>query len=115
MRVLVCGGRDYYRRDVIFATLTNIHAETPITALIEGGAAGVDQLAYAWAKERGLQNCTYRADWNTHGRAAGPIRNASMLADGNPDLVVAFQGGRGTADMVRRAKAAGVPVREVTP
>jgi hypothetical protein len=31
-----------------------------------------------------------------------------------PDLVVAFPGGRGTADMVRRAKAAGCEVLEVT-
>lgn len=31
-----------------------------------------------------------------------------MLTDGQPDLVVAFPGGRGTADMVRRARAAGV-------
>lgn len=29
------------------------------------------------------------------------------------DLVVAFPGGRGTADMVRQARARGVPVREV--
>lgn len=47
----------------------------------------------------------------TNGKAAGPIRNQRMLDEGKPDLVVAFPGGRGTADMVRRAKAAGVPVR----
>lgn len=114
MIVLVCGGRDYYRRDVIFSTLDALHADTPITKLIEGGAAGVDNLAYSWAKERGLHGQTYRADWNGHGRAAGPIRNAHMLADGNPDLVVAFAGGRGTANMVRLARAANVRVMEVT-
>lgn len=32
---------------------------------------------------------------------------------GKPDLVVAFPGGRGTADMVQRARAAGVEVLEV--
>jgi hypothetical protein len=36
-----------------------------------------------------------------------------MLGQGHPDLVVAFPGGRGTADMVRRANAAGVRVMEV--
>ena len=46
-------------------------------------------------------------------RGAGPERNARMLAEGRPDLVVAFPGGTGTADMVRRAKAAGVRVVEV--
>jgi hypothetical protein len=37
------------------------------------------------------------------GPAAGPIRNQRML-DWGPDLVVAFAGGKGTADMVRRAR-----------
>lgn len=44
-------------------------------------------------------------------RAAGPIRDQEMLDKGKPDLVVAFLGNRGTADMVRRAREAGVPVR----
>ena len=59
----------------------------------------------------------FPADWIRHGRAAGPIRNEQMLREGCPDLVVAFHDdpglGRGTADMVRRALAAGVPVRFV--
>jgi len=54
-----------------------------------------------------------RAKWSKHGRAAGPIRNQEMIDECKPDLVVAFPGGRGTADMVRRAKAAGIRVIEV--
>ena len=57
----------------------------------------------------------YPADWKANAKAAGPIRNAEMLADFKPDTVIAFPGGRGTADMVRKAKAAGVRVIEVTP
>ena len=38
------------------------------------------------------------------------MRNARMLAEGKPDLVVAFPGGRGTADMVAQARKAGVRV-----
>ena len=47
----------------------------------------------------------FKADWDKFGRAAGPIRNAQMLREGKPDLVVAFPGGRGTANMVAQAKA----------
>ena len=50
------------------------------------------------------------ADLLTFGRSAGAIRNRDMLDTGKPDLVVAFSGGRGTADMVRRAGKAGVAV-----
>lgn len=113
MKILVCGGRDCYRRDLVFDTLNSLHAERGITGVIEGGAPGIDNLAYSWAIENGLHLKTYRADWNTHGKAAGPIRNRTMLADGNPDLVVAINGGRGTAHMVGIAKAAGVEVIEV--
>ena len=36
-----------------------------------------------------------------------------MLDHGKPDIVVAFPGGRGTADMVKRAEDAGVRVIRV--
>lgn len=86
-----------------------------ITTLIHGGAPGADALAATWAIEHDITCSTYVADWFKHGRAAGPIRNEAMLIEGRPDCVVAFPGGRGTADMVRRAKAAGVRVIEVQP
>ena len=48
----------------------------------------------------------------THGKGAGPIRNQRMLDAGQPDLVVAFEGGRGTADMITRTKRAGIEILE---
>lgn len=38
-----------------------------------------------------------------------------MIDEGRSNLVLAIPGGRGTADMVRRARAAGIEVREITP
>ena len=116
MRVLVCGGRHYAERKAdeaaeIYFALRDIHEKTPITALIQGGAAGADRCAADSAKELGIKVVTVRADWRTHGKAAGPIRNQRMLDDFKPDLVLAFPGGRGTADMVARAQSAGVEVR----
>lgn len=57
----------------------------------------------------------FKADWDKHGKAAGPIRNQQMLDEGKPDLVLAFAGGKGTDDMCRRARAAGVEVRRFWP
>jgi hypothetical protein len=37
-----------------------------------------------------------------------------MLVEGKPDFVVAFPGGRGTANMIMQARQAGVPVVELT-
>ena len=50
-----------------------------------------------------------------NGYRAGPIRNQEMLDKGKPDLVIAFPGGKGTADMVGRALRTGVFVYRVPP
>lgn len=115
MRVLVCGGRDFSDRRALYARMEELYAAhgKRFSTLIDGGADGADTLAWEWAGSRGLSTERYRADWEKHGRAAGPIRNKRMLDEGKPDLVVAFPGGRGTANMVKQAKAAGVKVIEV--
>lgn len=106
MRLLVCGGRNFSNEEEVFKALDQINAKTPVSLLIQGGAKGADMLARAWALSSDIACDTYPAEWAKHGPAAGPIRNQAMIDDGKPDLVVAFSGGRGTADMVRRAKLA---------
>jgi hypothetical protein len=113
MRVLVCGGRDFRNPTLVYATLDAIHAETPITCIIQGGSRGADSSAWAWADSNLVPDEVFPADWEQHGRAAGPKRNSLMLRDSQPDLVLAFPGGRGTADMVAKAERASVPVRKV--
>ena len=108
--VLVCGGRDYDDEARLCSILDVAHAANPIKLLINGGAEGADSLAYRWAQRTGVPANIYAADWKAHGRAAGPMRNQRMLDEGKPDLVIAFPGGKGTADMTRRATAANVPV-----
>ena len=41
------------------------------------------------------------------------IHNKQMIDEGTPDIVVAFAGGRRTANMVKQAKSVGVEVVEV--
>lgn len=62
----------------------------------------------AWAASRGVPTSVWFAKWNELGAWAGPARNARMLHEGKPDLVLCFPGGPGTADMKRRALEAGV-------
>lgn len=114
MRVLVCGGRDYCDKDRLHAVLDRLHELRDIGIVIEGNARGADRMAGYWAKKKRLTNLKFTAEWSKYGKAAGSIRNQKMLTEGLPDLVVAFPGGRGTADMVRRAKSAGVEVLEIS-
>lgn len=115
MRVLVCGGRLYGIGDVRkrlhqFHVLSALHEKHWFTAIIEGGAPGADAGAAAFGKQRDIPVLTFKADWDRRGAAAGPLRNQRMIDEGKPNLVVAFPGGRGTADMIRRAEEAGVRV-----
>lgn len=118
-RILVCGGRYYDNRERLFAVLDKALEATTMAGrsftLVHGGARGADALSHAWATMR-KDNVTvrvYEADWKTHGRAAGPIRNKLMLTSEQPHVIIAFKGGNGTADMIRQAKKAGVDVYEV--
>ena len=108
-RVLVCGGRDFTEWVKVWFQLKDLPRDTVI---VHGGARGADSLAEKEASGLGLTTEVYEADWENDGRAAGPIRNQRML-DTGIDLVIAFAGGNGTADMVRRARKAGVEVIEV--
>lgn len=111
--ILVCGGRDYGNQAMLFGVLDMIAEHERVDTIIQGGADGADRLARIWCQNRFCRMLNYPADWRTHGKAAGPIRNQQMIDHGKPDLVLAFPGGRGTADMVRRAKAAGIEVQEI--
>lgn len=119
-RVLVCGGRDFALRNAMFAFLDSQHAVIPFTLLIHGACSrrgdpdgvycGADGLADEWARSRDVSVNAYPADWVRFDKAAGPIRNKQMLVEGCPHVVNAFPGGFGTANMVKQAVDAGVPV-----
>lgn len=105
VRALVCGGRDYAGRYTVHSVL----AEYGIRELCHGAAPGADTLAGEWAiMIARIKTVAYPADWDTFGKAAGPIRNRWMLEDFRPNLVIAFPGGQGTANMVQISRAAGV-------
>ena len=118
-KVLVCGGRDYDNRERLFGVLDKALRAATLAGksftLVHGGARGADSLSHVWASGRQeyVTVRVYEADWKTHGRAAGPIRNKLMLTSENPDVIIAFKGGVGTADMIRQGRKAGVDVYEV--
>lgn len=113
MRLLVCGGRDYTRRELVYAALDRVAAKRQIEYVIHGAARGADSIAGKWAESRGIPCRTFpvtKEEWTQHGRAAGPMRNSRMLREGEPDGVVAFPGQSGTRDMIRQAETWGIPV-----
>lgn len=117
MKVLVCGGRDYDDRQAVERRL----AQRPFPSLVihggsgyvrQGKAYGADYLAAQVAYSFGIHVAEVRALWDAYGRQAGPLRNAAMLRL-QPDLVLAFRGGRGTENCIAQAEAAGIRVERV--
>ena len=131
MRVLVCGGRDYNNFGTFGIAMDMVHDEllhaNPPTVVIHGKCkTGVDAMAQRWADMHGCDVLAFSADWNdlSHADAviklsrngpaydakAGPRRNQKMIDEAHPDLCVSFPGGKGTDDMVARARRAGIKI-----
>lgn len=116
MRTIICGGRNYIFTPEDRAWLDQLKIKLPITLVLSGAQKtwtgttyiGADWFGQQWAYMNMLPVETYPADWNNHGRAAGPLRNEKMAKIA--DACIAFSGGKGTADMVMRATEKGLRV-----
>ena len=126
MRVLITGGRTATLKKLgidpgamhclVVKTLNVISAGgARELTIIHGGANGIDSMADSWAATTRTKREVYPVtpeEWEKLGKSAGSIRNGFMLTK-EPNLVLAFPGGNGTADMVVRAEAAKVKVFKV--
>lgn len=110
IRVLVCGGREFDNWTAVTKALTALDVKHGIACVIEGGARGADFLGAKWARANRKPSMKFEAHWHSLGKKAGHLRNGWMLQFGEPDVVVAFPGGAGTANMIGQAEAAGVRV-----
>lgn len=119
MRILVCGSRDWSDQLRVMQMLNRCDCKYGHFTLIHGHCKGADKLAGSYNADK-LDNITIAvpARFKEQGRAAGPRRNTLMLEVGKPQLVLAFhddlEHSKGTGNMVRQAREAGVPVVVIT-
>ena len=107
-RYLICGGRDFEDYALMDKALAKLILHPKDALIIHGGQRGADTLAHRWAQCNGAKVQPFpvtKGEWDAYGRAAGPIRNRKMLLEGRPDVVIAFPGHTGTANMLEQAKA----------
>ena len=106
-RVAIVGSRDYPDLDAVRAYINTLPARTIV---VSGGARGVDRTAANAALARGLKVEEYLAEWDKHGKAAGYLRNRTIV--GVADRLVAFWDGasKGTAHSIQLANEKGIPV-----
>lgn len=108
MKVIIAGSRDGIKRDGVMTVLKN--SPFKITEIVCGEARGVDQYGKEWGQEQGIKVTSFPADWNKHGRAAGPIRNKEMAE--YADVLIAIWDGKskGTKNMIDLAIKMGLQV-----
>ena len=105
-KVIIAGCRDFTDYELLREKcdyhLQNLRLEDIV--IVSGHASGADSLGERYAQERGFQLETYPADWQAHGRAAGPIRDAKMANVAH--ALIAFWDGksRGTKNMIETAR-----------
>ncbi len=100
-KILVCGSRETKDKEFVFKTLNFLTSNKSLNEIeiVQGGQKsfdkqleiyyGADYFAKLWAIENRVKVTEFKADWNKHGRSAGPIRNKQML-DYEPDACVGF-------------------------
>lgn len=110
-RVIIAGGRDYtdYFQMKAFVDRVLDEYDSNIVILC-GDARGTDRLGERYARAKGFSVKHYPADWETYGKAAGPIRNRQMAE--NADVLIAFwdMESRGTASMIEEARRHGLQI-----
>lgn len=109
MVVLICGGREYKDHKMIDFVIQQL-IKMNVWCIIHGAARGADTMAAECADAYGIQTTPFPADWDTYPDDAGTRRNTQMIREGKPDLVVAFPGGTGTANMIAQSRKHGIRV-----
>jgi len=112
MRTIIAGGRDFDDLPWMALCLDELQQHGwSITEVVSGVAKGADITGEEWAHDTEISIKQFPADWETNGKAAGPIRNTKM-ADYAEALVAFWDGNsRGTKHMIDTAVKKGLYVK----
>ena len=124
MKIIIAGGRDFKDRILMSNKMASLISNiTDGIEIVSGGQVtvdkftgekyGADYLGEQWAEFNQYRVEKFPADWDTHGKSAGPKRNRQMAE--YADALVAFWDGksRGTKNMIDEAKSLGLKVRVI--
>jgi hypothetical protein len=109
MKIAFTGGRNYNNKERVYQLMNTLSAILKDYSVIVGDATGLDSLVVEYCKEHNIEHTVYYANWKKYKQAAGPIRNKEM-AELNPFMLIAFPGGKGTANMVSECQKRNITV-----
>lgn len=98
MKVVVAGSRNINDYSLVVQAMQR--CGYTVTEVVCGMATGIDRLGEQWARANNIPVKEMPADWNRHGRAAGPIRNREMAKYTDAAVVIWDGKSRGTRNMI---------------
>jgi hypothetical protein len=109
MKTIIAGGREFGDYGFLCDCMNTLRFE--VHEIVSGKARGADTLGERWATETYCPIKEFPADWDKHGKAAGPIRNSEMA--NYAEALVAFWDGKskGTKNMIETAAKKGLYVK----
>lgn len=103
MRLAVVGSRDIVDADV------SKYIPDGVTEIVSGGASGVDALAAAYARDKGLKLTEFLPQYNKFGRAA-PLRRNEQIVRYADEVLALWDGiSSGTRFVIEYCRRTGVP------
>jgi len=108
MKTIIAGSRQIEDVEALKQTIADAGWE--IEEVVSGTCRGVDVMGEEWAHDNEIALKQFPADWITHGRMAGELRNREMAeyADG---LILLWDGqSPGASCMLREANRAGIKI-----
>jgi hypothetical protein len=101
MKIIIAGSRHITNYSLVRQAVISSGWWAKDIEIVSGMAAGVDTLAVEFAKRNSLVLHGFEAEWDYHGKAAGPIRNRKM-AEFADALIAIWDGqSKGTENMIQ--------------
>ena len=112
MKVIIAGSRNI---SVTTSEISQYLGDvlSSVTEVVSGGATGIDTSGENFAREFKLPITRFLPDWDTHGRAAGPLRNKKMAQYGDVLLLIWDGSSKGSKSMKSEMKKLNKPIVEV--
>ena len=101
MRIIVAGSRNFDCYWLLESKLDFYIGDHQLVQIVSGTARGADQLGEKYAENRGLSIERFPADWDTHGKRAGYIRNEQMAKYATHAVIFWDGRSKGTASMIK--------------
>lgn len=115
MKIIIAGSRTLQIFEEGIYSLLCAHKihRNQYTEVVSGGAGGIDKCGEFFATYYNVDLKRFPADWDTHGKAAGVIRNKQMAEYADALLLIWDGKSRGSANMKKEMEKLGKPIYEV--